>query len=109
MVSMLSITRAVWGFLIISLSILVRENSAANLSMASIARLLLETVRSDQTEHNNNHAIKSQAVDLVEAPGEEGRVRGGVVPQLDEEQHCEQGEGQNLGDNSGGDFQDLDF
>ena len=57
-----------------------------NLSMASIARLLLETVRSDQTEHNNNHAIKSQAVDIVEAPGEEGRVRGGVVPQLDEEQ-----------------------
>ena len=104
MVSMLSITRAVWGFLIISLSILVRENSAVNLSMASIARLLLETVRSDQTEHNNSHAIKSQAVDIVEAPGEEGRVRGGVVPQLDEEQHGEQGEGQNLGDNSGGRF-----
>ena len=100
MVSMLSITRAVWGFLIISLSILVRENSAVNLSMATIARLLLETVRSDQTEHNNNHAIKSQAVDIVE----ERRVRGGVVPQLDEEQHGEQGEGQNLGDNSGGRF-----
>jgi len=33
------------------------------------------------------------------APGEEGRVGGGVVAQLDEEQHCEQGEGQNLGDN----------
>ena len=67
-----------------------------NLSMASIARLLLETVRSDQTEHNNNHAIKSQAVDIVEAPGEKGRVGGGVVPQLDEEQHGEQG---GLGDN----------
>ena len=104
MVSMLSITRAVWGFLIMSLSILVRENSAVNLSMATIARLLLETVRSDQTEHNNNHPIKSQAVDIVEAPGEEGRVGGGVVAQLDEEQHCEQGEGQNLGDNSGGRF-----
>ena len=104
MVSMLSITRAVWGFLIISLSILVRENSAVNLSMASIARLLLETVRSDQTEHNNSHTIKSQAVDIVEAPGEERRVRVGVVPQLDEEQHGEQGEGQNLGDNSGGRF-----
>ena len=104
MVSMLSITRAVWGFLIISLSILVRENSAVNLSMATIARLLLEIVRSDQTEHNNNHAIKSQTVDIVEAPGEEGCVGGGVVPQLDEEQHCEQGEGQNLGDNSGGRF-----
>ena len=64
LVSMLSITRAVWGFLIISLSILVRENSAVNLSMASIAWLLLETVRSDQPEHNNNHAMKSQAVDL---------------------------------------------
>ena len=87
-----------------SLSILVRENSAVNLSMASIARLLLETVRSDQTEHNNNHPIKSQAVDIVEAPGEEGRVGGGVVAQLDEEQHCEQGEGQNLGDNSGGEI-----
>ena len=62
-----------------SLSILVRENSAVNLSMATIARLLLETVRSDQTEHNNNHPIKSQAVDIVEAPGEEGRVGGGVV------------------------------
>ena len=72
-----------------------------NLSMATIARLLLET---DQTEHNNNHAIKSQAVDIVEAPGEEGRVRGGVMPQLDEEQHGEQGEGQNLGDKSGGRF-----
>ena len=43
-------------------------------------------------------------MDIVEAPGEEGRVRGGVVPQLDEEQHGEQGEGQNLGDNSGGRF-----
>ena len=87
-----------------SLSILVRENSAVNLSMAPITRLLLETVRSDRTEHNNNHAIKSRAVDIVEAPGEEGRVGGGVVAQLDEEQHCEQGEGQNLGDNSGGRF-----
>ena len=75
-----------------------------NLSMATMARLLLETLRSDRTEHNNNHPIKSQAVDIVEAPGEEGRVGGGVVAQLDEEQHCEQGEGQNLGDNSGGRF-----
>ena len=39
-------------------------------------------------------------MNIVEPPGEERRVRGGVVPQLDEEQHCEQGEGQNLGDNS---------
>ena len=33
-------------------------------------------------------------------PGEETGVGGGVVAQLDEEQHCEQGEGQNLGDNA---------
>ena len=45
-----------------------------------------------------------QTMNIVEPPGEERRVRGGVVPQLDEEQHCEQGEGQNLGDNSGGRF-----
>ena len=62
-----------------------------NLSIATIARLLLETVRSDQTEHHNNHPIKSQAVDIVEAPGEEGRVGGGVVAQLDKDEHGEKG------------------